>query len=123
MILGLASILISGLVAYAMLIAFLALAPRVAAGRSSIRSSSVQWLLVAALVLPAIAVAYFGPSWLFDVPFGQAATKDQRFWLIVGGIALLIICFLVALRSSAGKRYSQWRAGSPNTSLERTRDR
>ena len=69
-----------------------------------------------------IAVAYFAPSWLYKVPFGQVATSDERLWLIVGGIAVFAICFLVALRSSAGQRYSKWRSGSPNTSFERTRE-
>jgi hypothetical protein len=109
MIPALASMVIAGFVAYAMLFAFFALVPRVVAGRASILGFSLQWLLIAVLVLPAIAVAYFGPSWLYEASFGRTATKDQRLWLIVGGIALLVVCFLVALRSSAGKRYSQWR--------------
>ena len=123
MIPALASLVLAGLAAFGMLIAFLALVPRVVARRPGIFSFTVQWLLIAIVVFPAIAVAYFAPSWLYEVPFGQVATKDQRFWLILGGIALFAGIFLVALRSSAGKRYSRWRSGSPNTSFERTRGR
>jgi hypothetical protein len=121
MIPALASLVIAGLVAFGMLFVFFALVPRVVANRPGIFSLTLQWLLIAVLVFPAIAVTYFAPSWLYEVPFGQAATKAHRFWLIMGGIALFVVCFLVALRSSAGKRYSQWRGGSPNTSFERTR--
>jgi hypothetical protein len=116
MIPALASLLLAGLVAFGMLFVFFALVPRVVANRSGVFSFAMQWLLIAVLVFPAIAVAYFAPSWLYEVPFGQAATKDQRFWFMVVGIALFVGCFLVALRSSAGKRYSQWRGGSPNKS-------
>jgi hypothetical protein len=122
MIPALASLVLAGLVAFGMLFAFFSLVPRVVANRPGIFSFTLQWLLIAVLVFPAIAVAYFAPTWLYEVPFDQVATKDQRFWLIVGGIALFVGCFLVALRSSAGKRYSQWRGGSPNTSFERTRE-
>ena len=108
MIPALASILLSGLIAYAMLFAFFATMPRVVAGRSTILGFALQWLLILVLALPAIAVAYFGPSWLYEVLFGRAATKDQRLWLMLGGIALLGFCFFIALRSSAGRRYSQW---------------
>ena len=110
MIAALTALLLSGLVAYAMLFAFFALVPRVVPVRASILGFSLQWLLIAVLALPTIAVAYFGPSWLYEVPFGRAATKDQRTWLIISGIALFGICFVIALRSSAGKRYSQWRS-------------
>jgi hypothetical protein len=109
MIPALASVVLAGLVAFGMLFAFVALVPRVVANRAGVLSFTLQWLLVAVLVFPAIAVAYFAPSWLYEVPFGQVATKEQRFWFIVGGVALFVGCFLVALRSSAGRRYSQWR--------------
>jgi hypothetical protein len=123
MVQALTSLILSGLVAYAMLIAFFALVPRFAAGRSPILAFSLQWLPIVVLALPAIAVAHFGPSWIYEVPFGRTATQDQRTWLIIGGLSLLGISFLVALRSSAAKRYSKWRAESPNSSLERTRER
>jgi hypothetical protein len=123
MIPALASLVLSGLVAFAMLFAFFALVPRVAADRSAGPSFTLQWFLITVIVHPAFAVAYFAPSWLYEVPFGRVATKEQRLWLIIGGIALFGICFLVALRSSAGKRYTQWRRRSPNKSLERARER
>src|SRR5436190_23114106 len=108
MIPALVSLVLSGLLAFGMLSAFFALVPRVVADRSAGLSFTLQWFLVAVLALPAIAVAYFGPIWLYEVPFARVTTRDQRHLLIVGGIALLGICFLFALRSSAGKRYSQW---------------
>lgn len=107
---ALTSLLLSGLVAYAMLVAFFELVPRVAAGRSAKLGFLLQWLLIAGLVLPAIAIACFGPNWLYEVPFGRAATEAQRSWLIIGGLTLLVTSFLVALLSSAGKRYSKWRS-------------
>jgi hypothetical protein len=122
MISALASLVLSGLFAFGLLFAFFRLVPQVVADCSSAPSFALQWFLVAVLVLPAIGVAYFGPSWLYEVPFGRVATNDQRLWLMLGGITLLGICFLIALRSSAGRRYTQWRSGSPNKSLERTRE-
>ena len=123
MIPALASFVLSGLVAFGMLFSFLALVPRVVVGRSTALSVILQFFLIGILVLPAVAVAYYGPSWLYEAPFGQVATKDQRLWLIVGGIALFCGCAAVALRSSAGKQYSKWRGRPPNTSFERTRGR
>jgi len=120
---ALVSLLIAGLVTYAMLVAFFATVPRVVDGRSSTASFVLQYLLIALFVLPAIAVAYFGPLWLLQVPFDRDTTKDERFWLIIGGILLLGIAFVGAVRSSVGRRYSQWRSGSPNTWLERTREK
>jgi len=119
--LALASLVLAGLVAFGILFGFFALVPRVVANRAGVSSFTLQWLLIAVFVFPAIAVAYFAPSWIYEVPFGQVATKDQRFWLILCGIALFVGCFVLALRSPAGKRYSRWRSGSPNTSFERTR--
>jgi hypothetical protein len=98
-----------------MLFSFFALVPRIVANRSTALSFILQWLMIAILVLPAIAVAYFGPSWLYEAPFGQVASKYSRLWLIVGGVALFGGCFVAALRSSAGKQYSKWRGRPPNT--------
>jgi hypothetical protein len=103
------SLLFAGLASFAMLCLFFALVPRLAADGRFISSALVQWLLIAALVFPAIAAAIFGPSWLYEVTFSRATTKDQRLWLIIAGVGLLAVCVFCALQSSPGKIYSSWR--------------
>ena len=109
MIVALLSVLIAGFASFAMLYSFFALVPRFAGDGRSVSSALIQWLLIASVVIPAIAVAFYGPIWLYQVAFSRATTEDQRLWLILAGIGLLAVCMLGALRSPAGKRYSMWR--------------
>jgi hypothetical protein len=104
------SLFLAGLASFGLLGLFFLLVPRVVGERASAASSLLQYVLILALVVPAIAAAIFGPGLFFELTANDAATKDQRTWLIVGGIASLCVTCVAALRSPAGRRYSAWRA-------------
>jgi hypothetical protein len=110
MVAALLSVLIAGFASFAMICLFLALVPRLAGDGKSVSSALIQWLLIASVVMPAIAVAFYGPIWLYQVVFSRATTEDQRVWLILAGIGLLAVCMFGAFRTPAGKRYSRWRS-------------
>jgi hypothetical protein len=123
MILAALSFLPAALVAFAMLYAFVAFVPRLFGNGRSLWSFLLQWALGLAVVVPVSGVALFGPLWLYEVFFSRPTTKDSRFCFLLGGAALLATCLVAAFRSEAGKQYSSWDSrGSPNKSLERTRD-
>jgi hypothetical protein len=104
------SFLLSGLAAFALLCAFVALVPRFAGSGKSIMSVVLQYILIAAVVVPAIGIAIFGPLSLYEVIFSRSTTKDQRFWLLLGGSLLLVICLFSALRTAVGRRYLLWQS-------------
>lgn len=105
-----ASIALPGLMTFAFLYVFLRLAPRLAARRATTVSFLTQWLLILVLVMPAIAIAILGPSWLFEVLTQGATTKESRAWLLLGGVLVLAVCCFAAIRSPTGRRYSAWRS-------------
>jgi hypothetical protein len=105
-----ASIALPGLTTFAFLCLFLWLAPRFAAGAAASVSFLTQWLLILVLVMPAIAVAILGPSWLFEVLTQGAITKVGRAWLILGGVLMFVVCCFAAIRTPTGRRYSLWRS-------------
>jgi hypothetical protein len=110
MILGAISLLLAGLASFAMLCLFLALVPHLARDGKALEGLLLQWLLIVCIVMPAIATATFGPIWLYEVAFNRPTMQDHRLWLIASGIVVLVLCFLGALQSAVGKRYSSWRS-------------
>src|SRR4051812_48815589 len=104
-IFALLSLVFAGAASFAMLYLFFALVPRLGARRRALTSILIQWILIASVVIPAIAAAIFGPIWLYQVVFNYATTQNQRLWLIASGILALVLCFLAAMRSAAGRRY------------------
>jgi hypothetical protein len=108
------SFLLSGLAAFALLCAFAALVPRVAGDGKSLVSVALQYVLIVAVVLPAIAIAVFGPLWLYEVAFGHPTTKDLCFWLLFGGTVLLVACLIAAATSTVGRRYFSWQSRVAN---------
>ena len=107
---ALLSLLLSGLMAFSFLCLFFALAPRLAGKPQSILGWLVQWALIFALVLPAVAAAFFGPMWLHEAMFAHTATQQERLWLLISGLVALPLCFVAALRTNVGRRYLLWRA-------------
>lgn len=110
MMLAALSFLLSGLAAFALLCAFVALVPRLAGSGKSITSVLVHYILIAAVVVPAIGIAIFGPLALYEVIFSRPMTKDERFWLLLGGSLLLVICLFSTLRTAVGRRYLSWQS-------------
>ena len=110
MILAALSFLLSGLTAFALLCAFAALVPRLAGSGKSIVGVLLQYFLIAAVVLPACGIAIFGPLTLYELSFIRPTTKDQRFWLLLGGSLLAMICLFSALRTGVGRRYLSWQS-------------
>ena len=109
MILVMLSLSLAGLTCFVLLYLFFWLVPRLSGEGKSFASFLMQWLLIASVVIPAIATAIFGPLWLYEVALIRATNVDHRLWLIASGSILLVLCFVAAVRSSAGKRYSSWR--------------
>jgi hypothetical protein len=110
MMLAALSFLLSGLAAFSLLCAFVALVPRVAGSGKSIISGLLQYILIAAVVVPACGIAIFGPLSLYEVIFSRPTTKDQRFWLLLGGPLLAMICLFSTLRTAVGRRYLSWQS-------------
>lgn len=110
MMLAASSFLLSGLAAFALLYAFVALVPRLASSGKSLMSGLLQYILIAAVVAPAIGIAIFGPLSLYEVSLGRPTTKDQRFWFLLGGSVLFVICLFSALRTAVGRRYLSWQS-------------
>ena len=110
MMLAALSFLLSGLAAFALLCAFVTLVPRLAGRGNSIMSVLAQYILIAAVVVPAIGIAIFGPLSLYELSFSRPTTKDQRFWLLLGGSLLLVICLVSALRTAVGRRFLSWQS-------------
>jgi hypothetical protein len=105
MMFTLLSFLIAGLVSFAMQWIFFALLPLLAVDGQPISPFKLKWQLVVPVLIPATAIAIFGPCWLYEVVFGRDTPKDQRLWFILAGVGLHVACMHGALRSPAGKRY------------------
>jgi len=103
------SFLFFGFLTYVILIAFFAVVPLAVTGRSSAMSFGLQYLLMLMFIPPAILASYVGPLWFYENLFDVDTTSDQRFWIVLSGVALFGICFFFALGSSTGKQYSEWR--------------
>jgi hypothetical protein len=102
---ALLSFLISGLVSFAMEWLFVRMVPLLSVDGQPVSNFKFKWRLVMPVLIPAMAIAIFGPAWLYEVAFGCAMKKGQRLWFILSGVGLHVACMHAALRTPAGKRY------------------